>query len=82
MTEASKVRRIHQTIATSHSKLLRRQVWCRKCGRTQNVDSAECLRHGWPKCHGETMTIDSPEEREAIDRASAKGGASSERSAN
>jgi hypothetical protein len=27
------------------------------------VDSAECMRIGWPKCHGETMTIDSPEER-------------------
>ena len=32
------------------------------------VDSAECMRIGWPKCHGETMTIDSPEERRRRER--------------
>jgi hypothetical protein len=46
-------------------KLARRQVWCRRCGSTQKVDSAECLRSGWPKCCGHTMTIDGPEERRA-----------------
>ena len=25
--------------------------------------SGECMRYGWPKCCGHTMTIDSPEER-------------------
>lgn len=41
----------------------RGQVWCKKCDATQKVDGANCLRHGWPKCCGETMTLDSPEER-------------------
>lgn len=41
----------------------RGQVWCKRCGATQSVDSAECLRMGWPNCCNETMTIDSPEER-------------------
>lgn len=47
----------------AHPKLARGQVWCRKCGHTQRVDSAGALRNGWPKCCGETMTIDSPDER-------------------
>lgn len=47
----------------SHPKLARGQVWCRKCGATRRVDGADGLRNGWPKCCGETMTIDSPEER-------------------
>jgi len=42
--------------------LQRGQVWCRKCGRTQSVNSAYALEHGWPKCCGETMTIDPPRE--------------------
>lgn len=46
-----------------HPKLARGQVWCHECGRTQRVNSAECLRSGWPECCGETMSIDSPEER-------------------
>jgi Zn finger protein HypA/HybF involved in hydrogenase expression len=41
-------------------KLARGQVWCRTCGRTEHVDSAKCLREGWPKCCGHTMTIDAP----------------------
>lgn len=44
-------------------QLARGIVWCKKCGRSQNVKSAKCLRVGWPMCCGETMTIDSPEER-------------------
>lgn len=51
-------------LATSHPKLERGRVWCRECGRTERVDSAHALLHGWPKCCGETMTIDAPEERE------------------
>jgi Zn finger protein HypA/HybF involved in hydrogenase expression len=47
-------------------KLARGQVWCRECGRTQRTDSAEAMRHGWPKCCGYTMTIDSPEEQKRL----------------
>jgi len=32
-------------------------VYCQKCGRVIQVDSAECLRKGWPKCCGETMSL-------------------------
>jgi hypothetical protein len=32
-------------------------VRCTKCGREQRVDFAYCLRYGWPKCHGYTMTL-------------------------
>jgi len=53
----------HETMAQAHKKLARGEVWCRYCGRRRYVDSAECLRVGWPKCCGYTMTIDSPEER-------------------
>jgi hypothetical protein len=42
------------------------QCWCVKCGDTVMVNSAICLRHGWPLCCGQTMTIDSPQEREAF----------------
>lgn len=52
--------------ATTHHALARGQVWCTACGRTQRVDTAACLRSGWPKCCGQTMTIDSPEERAAL----------------
>ena len=41
----------------------RGRVWCRTCGKTKKVDSATCLRIGWPKCCGYTMTLDSPEGR-------------------
>ncbi len=47
-------------------KLDRGLVWCIHCGRIEHVDSSECLRHGWPKCCGQTMTIDWPAEREAL----------------
>ncbi len=52
------------TIVAKSPKLQRGIVWCKKCGRSIKVDSAECLRSGWPECHGETMTIDPPEEWE------------------
>jgi hypothetical protein len=53
------------TLSNTEPKLKRNRVWCTICGRMQVVDSRECMRHGWPKCCGYTMTIDSPEEREA-----------------
>jgi hypothetical protein len=30
---------------------------CTECGRVKHVDPAECLRSGWPKCCGYTMTL-------------------------
>jgi len=44
-------------------QLKRGMVWCRTCGNSQRVNTAECLSSGWPKCCGYTMTIDSPEEQ-------------------
>lgn len=55
--------KLHEKLANSHPSLKRGQVWCRKCGNTLKVDTAECLRNGWPECCGETMTIDKPEEK-------------------
>lgn len=47
----------------------RGRVWCTVCARTMKVNSQTCLGSGWPKCCGYTMTIDSPDEREACARA-------------
>jgi hypothetical protein len=47
-------------------QLRRGIVWCMTCGRTRRVDAGGALAHGWPKCCGYTMTIDSPEERAAF----------------
>lgn len=54
---------MYKEMAQSHPSLERGQVWCRHCGSTRKVDSAHCLRHGWPKCCGHTMTIDRPDAR-------------------
>ena len=48
----------------------RGQVWCRECGHTQKVNSANALGSGWPKHCGYTMTIDSPEEQKELQIAS------------
>lgn len=61
----AKPRTLIDEITASHPSLLRGRVWCTRCGRSQAVDSAECLRKGWPRCCGATMSIDSPEERKA-----------------
>lgn len=37
------------------------QVYCRKCGRVEPVNAAECFRSGWPKCCRRTMTLDAQE---------------------
>lgn len=58
---------LHETLADCHPKLSRGQVWCTQCGFTQRTDVADSFRHGWPKCCGYTMTIDSPEERKAFE---------------
>jgi hypothetical protein len=54
-----------QQLLDASPRLNRGQVWCRTCGVTLRVDPAECLKRGWPKCCGQTMTIESPEEQEA-----------------
>lgn len=48
-----------------HPKLTRGIVWCTVCGRSEKVNAGHALEHGWPKCCGYTMTIDSPQEAEA-----------------
>ena len=53
----------YNAMAACHPKLLRGQVWCRTCGATLKVNPADCLKNGWPKCCGATMTIDAPSER-------------------
>lgn len=57
---------MRKSIVDQVPQLKRGQVWCRKCGSTQRVDSAEALGSGWPKCCGYTMTIDSPEEQKGF----------------
>jgi hypothetical protein len=49
---------LHEKIAASHPALAAGQVWCWNCGATKTVDSAHALRHGWPKCCGETMRLE------------------------
>lgn len=56
---------LHDNLAASHPSLERGRVWCRQCGATKRADSADCLRSGWPKCCGYTMTIDRPEQVKA-----------------
>lgn len=63
MREGFRKDKFKENFAAVHPKLSRGQVWCLKCGRTEKVDSGACLRSGWPECCGETMTLDSPEER-------------------
>lgn len=53
-------------IANDIPQIRRGLVWCTQCGRSQRVDGAHCLLHGWPKCCGYTMTIDSPKERKRL----------------
>ena len=57
---------IHRNIVDDVPQLRRGRVWCHSCSHTEKVDSAECLAHGWPKCCGQTMSIDSPEERKRL----------------
>lgn len=55
---------IHGKLASSSAKMKRGMVWCRKFGHSQRIDTARNAgRLSWPTCCGQTMTIDSPEER-------------------
>lgn len=60
---AEKATSLHDNIVADVPQLRRGMVWCTVCGHSERVDSANALRHGWPKHCGFTMTIDSPEER-------------------
>ena len=53
-------KRLYDEIAASHPSLIRGKVWCGRCRRSRVVDPAECLRSGWPKCCGVTVSIDEP----------------------
>lgn len=59
------VDKIYEDAKRANSKLARGRVWCHNCGASRKVDAAKCLRRGWPKCCGEIMSIDSPDERAA-----------------
>lgn len=65
---------IHDRLAGSHSSLTRGQVWCRSCGASRRIDSANALRSGWPKCCGYTMTVDSPDEQAAMEAKALQDG--------
>lgn len=56
------MKELYEKLAKSSPKLERGQVWCKKCGHTEKVDSATAIRTGWPKHCGYTMTIDAPNE--------------------
>lgn len=51
---------LHEKIAADVPQIRRGIVWCHTCGREDRVNVADCLKHGWPKCCGYTMSIDSP----------------------
>lgn len=53
-------------VVTQVPQLRRGRVWCHQCVATQRADAARCLGQGWPTCCGQTMSIDSPEERKAL----------------
>ena len=57
-----------EKLAKEIPQLARGQVWCIRCGNTKRMNSVCGLRYGWPKCCGETMTIDSPAERRALEK--------------
>lgn len=64
---------IYEAMVGEVPKLRRGVVWCVTCGNWRRVNAAYCLRNGWPKCCGATMTIDSPAERDAMQAQEAEG---------
>lgn len=60
---SEKLQAIYRALRDAIPELKRGIVWCTHCGKRRTVDAAQCLEHGWPKCCGYTMTVDSPEER-------------------
>ncbi len=59
-----KISTIHKKLATCHPDLVAGRVKCQTCGRELHVDSAVCLRSGWPKCCGYTMRLESSKQKE------------------
>jgi len=57
---------IHNSIVNDVPQLKRGKVWCTICGKSMKITATGCLRSGWPKCCGYTMTIDSPKERKKL----------------
>lgn len=60
--------RLREVMAAS-AFVARGMVWCVVCGKSHSVNASYALAHGWPKCCGQTMTIDSPEERKQLAKA-------------
>lgn len=56
----------HKRVADGIPQIKRGKVWCKRCGRSEQVNGAQALCHGWPECCGETMTIDSPTEQKRL----------------
>lgn len=50
---------LHESMAQCNPSLEMGIVYCKKCKRVIKTDAAECLRSGWPKCCGETMSLKS-----------------------
>jgi len=63
---SEKLQAIYRALRDAIPELKRGVVWCIHCKKRRTVDAAQCLEHGWPKCCGYTMTVDSPEERGAL----------------
>ena len=57
VTPMSRHQALYDEMVKSHPSLLRGKVWC-GCGKSRIVDPARCLREGWPKCCGGTMSIE------------------------
>lgn len=74
MARLEKATGLHERIAGEVPQIRRGMVWCTTCGASERVDGAHALRHGWPKCCGYTMTIDSPEERALLRANEDQGG--------
>ncbi len=53
----NKVETLHQSIVDDVPELKAGRVYCRVCKHKEQVNSAECLRLGWPKCCGQTMML-------------------------
>ena len=51
---------LYNDAVESNPKLKRGMVWCKSCRKSEKVDSADCLRNGWPKCCNYIMTLDHP----------------------
>lgn len=48
---------LYDDIVASNKSFKKGMVKCDKCGKTEKVDSAECLRNGWKECCGYTMRL-------------------------